>query len=53
MSKKTFCNIIRIVPLFVTLMMLRLLYGIGVIGYVVVCLSCIAWSFAELIEESK
>lgn len=53
MSKKTFCNIIRAVPLFVALVVLRLLYEIGVIGYVVVCLACIAWAFAEFIEKSK
>lgn len=53
MRKKTICNIIRIGSSTVTLAVLHLMYEIGVVGYVMVCLTAIAWSLAEHLECNK
>lgn len=50
---KTIYSIARIGSLAATLAVLQDMYKIGVVGYVMICLTAIIWSFTEWVECGK
>ncbi len=53
MNMKTIYSIARIGSLAATLAVLQDMYKIGVVGYVMICLTALIWSFTEWVERGK
>ena len=51
MSKKTICSAVRVIEMAITLIIMRKMYGIGVVGYLLIALTAIVWSAAAVVED--
>lgn len=52
MSKKTFCTVIRVATMSVSLAILRQVYEIGALGYFLVGLTGLVWAVTADIEHN-